>query len=143
MTSVYSFADVSLVLSHPSVGQFTFTGAGLGSVGIAYATANTVHDVAADGSVMISKVIANNGSMAINIQQTSEAQLWLKKWYNYIKAAPTSEWARASAVLRIPATNETFNMSNVSPEKRPDAAYQQTGQQVAWNLLCGNITENG
>ena len=143
MTSVYSFSDVSLVLSHPSVGLFTFNGEGLGSVGISYGVDNTVHDVAADGSVMISKVIADNGSMAINIQQTSEAQLFLKKWYNYIKAAPTSEWARASAVLRIPATNETYNMSNVSPQKRPDESYQQTGQQVAWNLLCGKITENG
>lgn len=143
MNSVYSFADVSLVLSHPSVGQFTFAGAGLGSVAVAYSTDNTVHDVAADGSVMISKVVADNGSMAINIQQTSEAQLWLSKWYNYIKSAPTSEWARASAVLRIPASNETFNMSNISPQKRPDRQYQQTGQQQTWNLLCGKITENG
>lgn len=142
MTSVYSFADVSLVLSHPSVGQFVFTGQGLGSVGIEYSNDNTTHDVAADGSVMISKVVSNNGAMAISIQQTSEAQLWLKKWYNYIKAAPTSEWAKASAVLRVPASNETFNMANVSPQKRPGATFQQTGQQVAWNLLCGSITES-
>ena len=142
MTSVYSFADVSLVLSHPAVGKCTFTGQGLGSVGITYNTDNTAHDVAADGSVMISKIIAENGAMAINVQQTSEAHLWLKKYYNYIKVAPTSEWARATAVLRVPATNETFNMSAVSPQKRPDVGFQQTGQQVTWNMLCGRITES-
>ena len=142
MTSVYSFADVSLVLSHPSVGQCTLTGQGLGSVAIARTNDNTQHDVAADGSVLVSKVLSKNGTMQVAIQQTSEAQAWLKKWYNYLIVAPTSEWARTNAVLKNPSGNETFNMSGISPQKRPDASFQATGQQVTWNFMCAEITEN-
>ena len=141
MTSVYSFADVSLVLSHPSVGKCTLTGQGLGSVAIARANDNTTHDVAADGSVMVSKVLSKNGSMAISIQQTSEAQNWLKKWYNYLIVAPSSEWAKTNAVLTNPSGNEKFNLSGVSPQRRPDASFQQTGQQVTWTLMAAEITE--
>lgn len=142
MTSVYSFADVSLVLSHPNVGQCVLTGQGLGSVAISRTNDNSQHDVAADGSVMVSKILSKNGVMQIAIQQTSEAQAWLKKWYAYLMNAPTSEWARTNAVLKNPSANETFNMSGVSPQKRPDATFQQTGQQVTWGMMCAEITES-
>lgn len=141
MISTYSFADVSLVLSHPKVGKCTLTGQGLGSVTIARTNDNTAHDVAADGSVMVSKVLSKNGTMSVSIQQTSEAQVWLKKWYAYLMTAPTSEWAKTTAVLKNPAINEMFNMNGVSPQKRPDVGFQQTGQQVAWAFLVAEITE--
>jgi len=111
-------------------------------VAIARANDNTQHDVAADGSVLVSKILSKNGTMQLAIQQTSEAQNWLKKWYNYLMVAPTSEWARTSAVLKNPSGNETFNMHGVSPQKRPDASFQATGQQVTWNFLCAEISEN-
>ena len=53
-TTTYSFSDVSLVLSHPSVGKCTITGEGVGSVTVSRANDLTQHDVAADGSVMVS-----------------------------------------------------------------------------------------
>lgn len=138
-TTTYSFSDVSLVLSHPSVGKCTITGEGVGSVTVSRANDNTQHDVAADGSVMVSKVNTKNGTIAIAIQQTSSAHVWLKKLVSYLLTAPTSEWARASAVLKNPSLGETINMSGISPQKRPDAAYQQTGQQVTWNLMAATI----
>ena len=81
MYSTYSFADTSLVLSHPKVGKIVLNGQGLGSVTIARANDNTQHDVAADGSTMTSKIVTRNGTLAIAIQQTSPAQKWLKKWH--------------------------------------------------------------
>ena len=138
-TTTYSFADVSLILSHPAVGQFTFTGEGVGSVSVSRATDVTQHDLAADGSVMVSKIIAKNGTMTLNIQQTSEGHRFLKRWVSYITNAPTSEWARASAVLHCPAQGETITMQGVSPQKRADVAYQASGQQVAWPLMAAEI----
>lgn len=140
-TTVYSFADVSLVLSHPSVGKLTLNGQGLGSVAFSRGSDNTAHDVAADGSVMVSKVVTKNGSMSVAIQQTSEAQVWLKKWYQYLITAPSSEYAKTTAVLKNPSLNEVFNMSGVCPQKRPDVTYGQTGQQVTWGFLVAEITE--
>lgn len=138
--TTYSFADVSLVLSHPAVGQCTLSGEGLGSVTVAMANDVTAHDLAADGGVMISKIIADNGTLAIAIQQTSAAHKWLTKWYNYIKNAATDEWAQMTGILRNPQQGETTNIQALSPQKLADRGYQQTGQQVTWTLMAGNIT---
>lgn len=138
-TTTYSFADVSLILSHPAVGQFTFTGEGVGSCSVSRSNDVTQHDLAADGSVMVSKILAKNGTLTINIQQTSEGHKFLKRWVSYINNAATSEWARASAVLRNPALGETISMNGVSPQKRADVSYQSAGQQVAWSLMCAEI----
>ena len=67
-TTVYSFEDTSFTLSHPSVGMYTFVGKGVGSVSVSRANDFTQHDVAADGSTMISKIISRNGTLAIAIQ---------------------------------------------------------------------------
>lgn len=136
----YSFADVSLVLSHPAIGTFTFTGEGVGSVTIARANDVTAHDLAADGSVMPSKIIAKNGTMALAIQQTSAGHAWLKKAYAYLENAPTDQWVGMTGVLKDPALGDTINMTGISFQKKADAGYQQTGQQVGWNFMVCEIT---
>lgn len=139
-TTVYSFADVSFVISHPKVGKFTITGKGVGSVSVSRSNDMTQHDVAADGSTMVSKIDTNNGTIAIAIQQTSAAHKWLKKWHDYLKIAPTSEFAKSTAILKNPSTGENISMSAVTPQKRADSAFQQAGQQVTWNLMAAKIS---
>ena len=139
-TTVYSFEETSLTLSHPSVGMYTFVGKGVGSATVSRANDITQHDVAADGSTMISKVPGRNGTLAIAIQQTSAGHKFLRKWYQYVETAPASEFAKASAVLKSLSTGESINMTGVTPQKRADAAYQANGQQVTWNLMCAKIT---
>lgn len=136
----YSFADVSFVMTHPSVGTFTFTGEGTGSITFNMANDATTHDAAADGSIMISKILAENGAFVLNIQQTSEGHKWLKKWNAYIKSAPTNQWAQASAILKNPALGENISFVGISPQKRADGNFQAQGQQVAWNLMAARIT---
>lgn len=138
--TTYSFADVSFVVSHPKVGQYTFTGEGVGSITIARSTDLTQHDIAADGSVMVTKVIVAAGSVAIAIQQTSAGHKFLKKWLDYLLVAPTEEWAQSTAILKNPSLGETISMNGVSPQKRADAAYQQAGQQATWNLMAAEIS---
>lgn len=53
--TTYSFTDLVGSIHSDVVGDFIFTGNGVGSVSVSKATERTSHDIAADGSVMISK----------------------------------------------------------------------------------------
>lgn len=139
MQSVYSFSDVTLVMSHPNVGKFTFTGQGLGSITVSRSNDLSQHDVAADGSVMTSKIITKNGTLALAIQQTSAAQKFLKRWLDYLIVAPTREWAQTSAVLYDAASGDSIVLNGIAPQKRADVTYQNSGQQATWNLLAAEI----
>lgn len=139
--STYSFTDISAVISHPGVGQYSLQGEGIGSITIAMANDRSAHDLAADGVVMVSKIKAGNGTITLNAQQTSTLHNWLMKWSNYVDQASTGEWARAVITLRAPEMKETVICTGVSPQKTPDRPYQQQGQQVAWVLMAADIQQ--
>lgn len=138
----YSFGDVSATFFHPGMGQHVVTGEGVGSISISMANDNTTHDVAADGSVMVTKIKSRNGTIAIQIQQTSPLNNFLMKWANYIEAAPSAEWARATIVISSRSTGEMITAVGVSPQKRTDKSYQQQGQQVTWNLMATDVQQD-
>ncbi len=138
--STYSFLDVTGSIVHPSVGAYTFTGAGIGEMSISMATDRTAHHVAADGAVMVSKLAGNNGIIAIQAQQTSSLHNWLLTWYNYLYLADTDEWAQTSALIRAPKMGKTHVATGVSPQKIGDQPYQAQGQLVTWQLMCADIT---
>ena len=140
MNSTYSFSDVSLVISHSKVGKCTITGQGVGSITISRSNDMTQHDIAADGSVMVSKIVTKNGAISLSIQQTSDANKWLKKWLAYLIKAPTDQWAQTTAVLKAPTMGINTTISGISPQKSADNTYQATGQQNTWNLLATTIT---
>lgn len=137
--STYSFLDLAGVIAHPSVGIYTFTGEGTGNISVSMATERTVHDVAADGSVMISKVAGNNGSITISAQQTSPLHKWLLNLYNYVVQAGTDEWAQTSIAMRNTSDGTSHVAAGVSFGKLPDKPYQAQGQQVSWTLMCADI----
>jgi hypothetical protein len=137
--TTYSFLDLSGVVAHPGVGAFTFTGEGVGSVSVAMAAEKTAHDLAADGSVMVSKIPGNNGSISISCQQTSNIHKWLLAWYNYLMLADTDKWAQTSALLRNTADGTSHLITGISPQKVPDKSYQAQGQQVQWVLMAADI----
>ena len=64
--TTYSFADLVGSISHPKLGIYMFDGTGVGSVTISKTSDRTAHDVASDGSVMVSKVAGNNGTITID-----------------------------------------------------------------------------
>lgn len=137
--STYSFSDVSFVISHPALGQYIANGEGLGTISISRSTDNSVHDIASDGSVMVSKIRARNGIVNVTIQQTSNLNKWLQKWFNYLETAPTSAWAETTVIVRAPMMGETTTCIGVSPQKPGDKPYQQQGQQVSWNLMSADV----
>ncbi len=138
--TTYSFTDLAGSISHPTFGAYLFDGTGIGSVTISKATDRTAHDIAADGSVMVSKIAGNNGTVTIECQQTSAIHKWLLAWFNVLWQLPTSEWASTSLTLRNSATGTRHIISGVSPQKEPDTPYQSQGQRVTWTLMCAEIT---
>ena len=140
-STTYSFGDCDIIFTHPSVGVHQVNGQGVGSITVTAQTEKTVHDVAADGSVMISKVAGENASIDIEIQQTSAFHKWLLGWYNFITVAPANLWAAAYILIRDKVTGNTITALNVSPATRAAKSYQAQGQRLTWNLLAGNVTE--
>ena len=141
-TTVYSFADVSMVISHPSVGQFIATGQGIGTASVTMSTERSAHDISADGSVMVSKILGRNGNIVINAQQTSALHKWLLKYFNYVEGATTNEWATAKVIIRSPVMQDMITLTGVSPQKIADKPFQAQGQHVAWTLMAADIQQD-
>lgn len=140
-STTYSFADVEAIFSHPAVGVRQINGEGVGSFTITQSTEKTSHDVAADGAVMISKVAGENGTIAIELQQTSGFHKWLLGYYNAINLLGGASWAAASLIIRDKVGGTTITAIDVSPQQRATKSYQSQGQRVTWTLMAGNITE--
>jgi len=138
-TSTYSFTDLNGVIYHPKYDSFRFVGQGIGEAMVSMATDKSVHDVASDGSVMVSKIAGNNGSITINAQQTSELHKFLLGLYNYLIQADTSEWALIGITLRNVVDGTSHVARGVSFQKVPDKPYQAQGQRISWVLMAADI----
>lgn len=140
--STYSFNDVSAVIANPKFGQFIASGVGLGSITVDMTTERTNHEVAADGSVMITKVKGRNGTVSIAAQQTSALNKWLTKLYNYLEAAGTADWAGTTIIIRAPMMQDLITCTGVSFGKLPNKPFQATGQNITWALMAADIQQD-
>jgi len=140
--TTYSFLDLVGSISHPAVGSFIFTGEGAGSVTVSKSTERSTHDVAADGSIMVSKIAGNNGTVTIEVQQTAPLHKWLLKWFQTCWALPTNQWAETSMLLKNSTTGGSHICQGVSPQKEADVPYQAQGSRVTWTLLCADIVND-
>lgn len=139
--TTYGFEDLSTVITHPAMGQLMLQGTGIGSITFTMANDSSSHDLAADGSVMTSKIKAGNGTVAISVQQTSEAHKWFTKLYNYLTVAPLREYAEISLLATSSDMQTTHEGTHMSFQKRADKPYQAQGQQVTWTLLVAELKE--
>lgn len=137
--STYSFSDITATLSHPSYGSYSLAGEGIGDMTISKTTDRTAHDVASDGHIMVSKIAGNNGSVAINAQQTSALHNWLQGLFNYLVAAPTNEWAQISLTVTAPKMKKTYYCTGGAFVKEPDEPFQAQGQRVSWTILFADL----
>lgn len=140
-TTTYSFDDVEVTFSHPGIGLYLVNGKGIGSISVTMSTEKSTHDVAADGSVMVSKIPGDNASIDVEVQQTSEFHKWLTNYYNFVKLAPASQWANAAIVIRDKVGGALITALDVSPLKKADKPYQAQGQRVTWPFLAANCQE--
>ena len=137
--TTYSFLDLSGALVHPSLGAYIFTGQGVGQVTVTMDTERSAHSVAADGTIMVSKIAGHNGKIQIQCQQTSNVHKWLLAAENALYIADTDAWAEMSASLRNTSDGTSHIIVGISFGKVPDKVYQAEGQMVTWTLWAANI----
>lgn len=139
--STYSFNDVITVLSFANLlPAYTVNGQGVGTINVNNTNDNSAQDLAADGSVMTSKIKASNGTVAISVQQTSPLHKWLKQAYNAATLAPTALWAALAITVTSPTgTFDVINCKGCSFQKPADQPYEQQGQMVTWNFLASDV----
>ena len=137
---VYSFEDTTVEINHPGFESFSAYGTGLGTVSVTMANDNTIHDVASDRSVVVSKAIRGNGTISFTVTQASEFNGWMKRFSNFLKASDTSQYALATVVVTNRSTGDTIYCSGVSPQKLADNNFESQAQQRTWNLMCADIS---
>lgn len=136
----YSFEDTSLTISHPGFGTYTAYGTGIGDITISYANDVTYHNVAADLAVVVSKWVARNGNVQMNILQSSDFNEWLKKFAAFLEEAPTDQFALATMDIKNKSTGDTYHCTGVSHQKRADNSFQSQAQNRTWTMMCANIS---
>ena len=136
----YSFGDTSLTISHPGFGTYTAYGTGIGDITISYSNDVTYHNVAADLAVVVSKWVARNGSVQLNILQSSDFNEWLKKFAAFLEEAPTDQFALATMDIKNKSTGDNYHCTGVSHQKRADNNFQSQAQNRTWNMMCANIS---
>lgn len=138
--STYSFKDVVGSIHSGLLDDYVFTGEGTGSISISKSTERTAHDIAADGSVMVSKIPGNNGTVTIEVQQTSPLNAWLNHWFQTLWNSKTSKWAETTLLIKNSHLGVMHVCSGVSPSKEPDTPYTTQGSRITWQLMCADIT---
>jgi hypothetical protein len=117
---------------------------GLGGITIRMTTSRTVHDVAADGTVMPSYVAGANGEVDIEVQETSILHKALLILYNaLVLQADLYDilgWAATSISFALLIDGSVHTLTGVSFDKIPDKPYQAAGQKITWKLMAASIT---
>lgn len=144
MATTYSFKDLTGAFYHPLAGIYNFGGQmGAGQITVHMATEKTSQDVAADGAVQISAVAGDNGTVTIEVQQTSAFHAYLLDWANTIKNNlnnnDISDWASGTMLLRNISNGTSHTVSGISPQNIPDKVYAKQGGNINWVLMAADI----
>jgi len=142
----YSFKALAAVFTHPlaSPNQFVISGqVGAGSVVVDNLTEHTSQDVAADGNVMVSAIVGDNGMVTVNCQQTSALYKWMLNTWNAINSALQNGDASQAAVLTVTLRNTLDGTSHRcqggSFGKIPPKPYEAQGQKISWALPFADV----
>ena len=143
----YSFKSLVGVLKNSIVGvviPLTGGNIGLGGITIRMTTSRTVHDVAADGTVMPSYLAGANGEVDIEVQETSILHKALLTLYNALVLQADLDdilgWAATSISFALLIDGSVHTLTGVSFDKIPDKPYQAAGQKITWKLMAASIT---
>ncbi len=140
MITTYSFLDSVVVLSHINYPvPIVFTGEGSGSISVSHSDVRTAMEQAADGAVMVSKQVADLGTVTITVQQTSKIHKELLRLINQLVAEAPSSWAQAVLTIKNITDGTGHICTGVAFQKVPDKNYAKTGSNVTWTLMCANI----
>lgn len=136
----YSFEDTSITISHPGFGTYTAYGTGIGDISVSFANNVTEHTVASDLAVVVSKWVARNGQVQLNILQSSDFNAWLKKFAAFLEESATDQFALATMDITNKSTGDSYHCTGVSHQKRADNQFQSQAQNRTWTMMCANIS---
>ena len=140
--TVYSFADVRVVMYHPNVGQSVLSEKGLGKIGISRSGDLSSHTATADGYVIVNRLRSSNGQVTLEVPQNSSADEYLRKWSRYLKNTGNSaKFAQTTLTLTDQAGGFTISCEGVTPQKIPDRTYDTASTNLTWTLLAADVTE--
>lgn len=144
--TTYSFKDITGAFTHPLAGTQILGGAGnigMGSITIGMTQDRTEHDIASDGSVMVSYIPGDNGTVSIEVQQTSDIHAYFLNWFNLCKTAAdagdVSNWASGALTIRNLLDQSKHTLTGISPGKVPDKVYTQRGQKITWQFPAARV----
>ena len=142
--AVYSFKDLSIVLSHPIAGTFRGQGQqGFGQVTFVKTTTRAEQSVSADGLVLTSIVAGDGGTITIEVQQTSPLHAFLIGWSNDVDAAANlgdvSNAVAGIVSAQALSAKASHYATGVTPQKQPDKPYGAQSAMVTWTLVCANL----
>lgn len=142
--NTYSFSNTAVVITPPIGGAFTLNGQGIGEITIDWQNDNTAHDLAADGTVMVSKITADNATLTITAQQTSNLHNYLRGLFNTLYNGATNLWAGTTITISsIDGSFDNVVLTGVSFGKRGTQPFQAQGQMVTWSLMAANAQTQG
>jgi hypothetical protein len=129
----------------PDVGAFPFRGQeGVKQLTVYNAIDRTVHDVAADGTVMVSYVSGASGALEIETQQQSSLHQFLVNWANIkftqAENLDAANFAAAAVKIQDLLSGAIHTLTGVSPMKIPDKGYGASGAAITWRLMCAQVT---
>ncbi len=143
--ATYSFKALVGVLVNALVGvtvPLTGGNIGAGAFHVSMATERTAHDVAADGTVMVSYAAGDNGALTAEVQESSVLHQQLLSLYNLLLLAANNDdvsaWAATTISFRLLTDNTQHLFTGVSFQKFPDKPYEAHGQKVTWKLMFAN-----
>jgi hypothetical protein len=142
--SSYAYKSIVGAFTDPDAGTFPFQGQeGVKHITIVNATDRTVHDTAADGTIMVSYVSGASGSCDIETQQNSSLHEFLVMWANikFTQSENGGGASFASAAIRVQdlINGAVHTLTGVSPLKIPDKNYAAAGGFVTWKLMAANV----
>lgn len=141
-TFVYSFEDTSCIISHPNFGTYSAYGSGIGSLSVSFANDVTAHDVAADQSVIVSKMVRRNGSVTFDVIQASDFNAWLKRFTSFLEESDADQFALATIDIKNNTTGDAYHCTGASHRKKADNNFQSQAQNRSWEMMCANIAQN-
>ena len=139
--TVYSFADVKVVMYHQDVGQCVLSSEGLGKISVSMAGDLSSHTATADGYVVVNRLKNNHGTITIEVPQNSSSDEYLRKWAKHLDGVDSYLFALTALNIVDNTGKFTIYCENVTPQKIPDRVYDATGGTVTWTLLAAMIKE--
>lgn len=137
--STYSFDDIFFTITLAGE-SYTMAGDGIGELQYEYLPTTSVQDVASDGSVMTSKIIARNARFNFSTQQTSALHKYFISKFNILRDEKTTEWATGTLTITDSLNNIKITAQNIAFERQASATFAAEGGRVQWPMVAAFAT---